>query len=140
MKSSLFFIRPLQFDRALVVYSQGMRTRVELYATAFKAGAKKSKTAIMQTLKPLHLVPEHLWQGLGRQGRAFRSFVDQIFRMEEEEEEEGEPAQNGFPFPASMSPFCLLKFKPRSRRCLRRLFASNGEGARPQTEGRRPDI
>ena len=54
-----------------------MRTRVELYATAFKAGAKKSETAIMQTLKPLHLVPEHLWQGLGRQGRAFRSFVDQ---------------------------------------------------------------
>lgn len=76
-----------QFDRALVVYSQGMRTRVELYATAFKAGAKKSKTAIMQTLKPLHLVPEHLWQGLGRQGRAFRRFVDQVFRMEDEEEE-----------------------------------------------------
>ena len=82
-----------QFDRALVVYSQGMRTRVELYATAFKAGAKKSKTAIMQTLKPLHLVPEHLWQGLGRQGRAFRRFVDQVFQMEEEEEE-GERARN----------------------------------------------
>ena len=48
-----------------------MRTRVELYATAFKAGAKKSRTAIMQTLKPLDLVPEHLWQGLGRQGRAY---------------------------------------------------------------------
>ena len=47
----------------------------------------------MQTLKPLDLVPEHLWQGLGRQGRAFRAFVDHIFRTEvEEEAEEGEQA------------------------------------------------
>ena len=60
---------------------------MELYATAFKAGAKKSKTAIMQTLRPLDFVPEHLWEGLGRQGRAFRQFVGHAFQVEEEDDD-----------------------------------------------------
>jgi hypothetical protein len=87
---SYVLIVPFQFERALVVYHKGIRTRVPLYSAAFKDGVKKTKTAILQSLMPLETAPKCLLHGHGVEGRSFKKFAREMFKSEECVETDGE--------------------------------------------------
>ncbi len=69
------------------MYHQGVRTRAPLYSSDFEAGVKKAKTAILQALTSLDRMPAHLLRFVGREGRAFKRHVEDVFRSEEAEKE-----------------------------------------------------